>query len=447
MDGKIFFCSLIFCLLCLCGKVFASDIDSVIKANPQFSQAIVAISVKDANNGNVLYQKNPKILVHPASALKIITSAPAYDYLGSNYEFKTAIYKNSDKVYFKVGADPLFTYADMRNLVAQYKTKNTDIIRKFIIDDFIIDDVPYGIGWQWDDNANVHFPQMSPYIINRNLFMLKAKVNDRGIISIEKAKEYSEPIISNVVFGDVTNVIAYRDIFQYNPPVTLKGEISENAMIYIPAINPALMYKNMLMYSFLDANIPFNSKFQYAKVPRFSTLEASISHNILDVLHKINANSDNLAAEILLKHLASVKYEKTGTTKDGLEMIKDFYSQNGVDLSNINLVDASGVSMNDYVSAEFMVDALRVIKNLQTFNDIKISMANSQYGTFNGRLTHLKNKLYVKTGTLANTSSVVGYLKANSGRDLVFAIILDNLPQNINAKEFENEIITAISQF
>lgn len=447
MARKIYFYSLIFSLLFFCGKIFANPIDNAINANQKFSSSIVSISVKDANTGNTLYEKNQNILVHPASTLKIITSSAALDYLGNNYEFSTAIYKNGNKIYFKVGADPLFTYADMYNLVSQYQSKNTGVIRNFIIDDSIIDEIPYGIGWQWDDNASYYFPQMSPYIINQNLFMLKATINDRKVVNIEKGKEYFEPIINNLKFGENNNVKIERNVFQANAPITLSGTINKNRMLYIPALNPSVMYKNMMMYSFLNANIPFNSKFKYEKVPNFSSTEAKITHSILEILEKINADSNNLAAETLLKHAAAIKYEKTGSTKDGLKIVKNFYMNNNVDTSNVFIVDASGVSMNDYVTTDFITDALNVIKKNQFYTDVLASMSTPSKGTFKGRLPELNNKIFVKTGSLANTSAVVGYIKTQNNKDLSFAIILDNIPANIDAKAFENEIIKAISQF
>ena len=72
-------------------------------------------------------------------------------------------------------------------------------------------------------------------------------------------------------------------------------------------------------------------------------------------------------------------------------------------------------------------------------------MTDNSYGTFADRLG--KNspvKLKVKTGTLANTSSVIGYIQTKNGNNVVFSIILDNLPANNNAKLLENEIINKI---
>ena len=208
-----------------------------------------------------------------------------------------------------------------------------------------------------------------------------------------------------------------------------------------------MLYENILLYSFLTNDVPVNMILKYDKVPRFSAQEAHIEHSIDDVMKIINQDSNNLAAETLLKHAATIKYEKTGTTKLGLNVVKDFYLANGLSMDNIIIVDASGVSMNDYVSADFMTNALKVISLSPEFNNIKNFMADNLVGTFKGRASNLNGKIKVKTGTLANTSSVIGYMKSSSNRDLAFAIILDNLPSKVNPKTLENQILQAISEF
>lgn len=445
MARKIFLYQIVFCLFFFAGQGLASPVDDTLNSNSQFKPAIVGISVKDAKTGAVIYEKNSKSLVHPASTLKIITSSAALDYLGKGYKFKTGIYKAGGKIYLKVGADPLFSHDDLYSMVSQYKSKNTGIIKNFVIDDTIIDKVSYGEGWQWDDNTSPFFPQMSPYIISRNLFAIRVVPNGKTV-SVEYAREYKEKVTNKLECSDKDNISVERDVFSENVTLTLKGKVNKTQMVSIPALAPESLYRNSLAFALLENDIPFNAIFSYEKLPLFATPEAVIEHNISDVLKKILSNSDNLAAEILLKHAGAVLLENTGTTKTGLEVVKNFYNQNGVNISGITMVDGSGASMNDYVSADFMTNALILISKNQNFNMIKNAMTTPADGTFNGRVTELNGRIYVKTGTLANTSAVVGYLKTNAGRDVVFAVMLDNLPKGVKPKQFEDEIIRAISK-
>ena len=63
MVRKILIFKIIFFIFfCLSYKVLALPIDEVINEKKEFSSAIIAISVKDANSGNVLYEKNEEII-------------------------------------------------------------------------------------------------------------------------------------------------------------------------------------------------------------------------------------------------------------------------------------------------------------------------------------------------------------------------------------------------
>ena len=60
------------------------------------------------------------------------------------------------------------------------------------------------------------------------------------------------------------------------------------------------------------------------------------------------------------------------------------------------MVDGSGASMNDYVSADFMTNALIAIKKNEYFNLIKSTMTTPSIGTFSNRTPELNNKIFVK---------------------------------------------------
>ena len=89
MARKIFFYQIVFIFLLFAQSCLGAPVDDVISANPKFAPAVLGISVKDLNTGSVIYQKNPKALVHPASTLKMVTAPAAFDFLGKNYKFKT----------------------------------------------------------------------------------------------------------------------------------------------------------------------------------------------------------------------------------------------------------------------------------------------------------------------------------------------------------------------
>ena len=71
MVRKIFIYKIIVLFLFfLSSQAWCATIDEIIQSNPQFHSSIIGISVKDANTGKVIYQKNAHTLLHPASTLK-----------------------------------------------------------------------------------------------------------------------------------------------------------------------------------------------------------------------------------------------------------------------------------------------------------------------------------------------------------------------------------------
>ncbi|HVK97048.1 MAG TPA: D-alanyl-D-alanine carboxypeptidase, partial [Flavisolibacter sp.] len=57
--------------------------------DPQLKSAIASLYVIDVNTGKVVFEKNSRIGLAPASTLKIITSVTACDMLGKDFTYKT----------------------------------------------------------------------------------------------------------------------------------------------------------------------------------------------------------------------------------------------------------------------------------------------------------------------------------------------------------------------
>ena len=142
----------VFCLTL--NSVFAESVKSSINnviSQSSINKGAISVSVRDMSNGKTVYELNPKMPVPPASIQKIVTSTPAIIRLGSDYRFRTRLYKNSNNEYLIVlGADPYLTSKDLDKLVRVISKEPTSIG----IDDSIIDKNEWGEGWQWDDGNN-----------------------------------------------------------------------------------------------------------------------------------------------------------------------------------------------------------------------------------------------------------------------------------------------------
>ena len=72
-----------------------SKIDTLLDA-PFFQRAQISAVIYDLTSDTLLYTKNEKLLMHPASNLKVLTSSAALVFLGTDYNFTTAIYHTGE---------------------------------------------------------------------------------------------------------------------------------------------------------------------------------------------------------------------------------------------------------------------------------------------------------------------------------------------------------------
>lgn len=69
-----------------------AKIADILQAAP-LKGGIVAISVRSADTGELLYEQNGSTLLRPASNMKLLTAAAALETLGGNARFKTGVYR------------------------------------------------------------------------------------------------------------------------------------------------------------------------------------------------------------------------------------------------------------------------------------------------------------------------------------------------------------------
>ena len=143
-----------------------------------FESCLVSIQVEDLTTNKTLYKKNEKMLLRPASNMKIITSSAGLLYLGLDYEFKTELYYLMDmyqmiryigNIYVVGGCDPDFTTRDLYYFVDTLKSLDISTITGNLYGDVSFKDSLYwGKGWMWDDDPSSDAPYLSALNINDN---------------------------------------------------------------------------------------------------------------------------------------------------------------------------------------------------------------------------------------------------------------------------------------
>lgn len=160
----------------------AKHLDNLLE-HDMFETSTVGMMVYDLDADSVLYSHNARLLLRPASTMKLVTAIAAIDRLGGSYQFKTELCYTGEvndrtltgDIYCVGGFDPRFNSDDMRAFVEAIHKMGVDTIRGNIYADKSMKDADqFGAGWCWDDDNTV----LSPLLISRKDTFTERFVND-----------------------------------------------------------------------------------------------------------------------------------------------------------------------------------------------------------------------------------------------------------------------------
>ena len=417
-------------------KSLKSDFKSIIK-DSHISQSSIAVSVKNVNTGKIVYQMNDTILMHPASVQKALTIIPIVEALGDDYNFKTELYLRGKNGYLiKLGADPYLTSDDLKKLVAYV---NSEKVQKIFIDDSVIERKDWGEGWQWDDDLNTFMPRFNSYNLDKNLVKITIMPTDLNkqafIINPQKSPM---TFYNNVITGNKNDVSITRDNITSANTLKLEGTVKNPEIHFITNNNLKRYFEKKLTDELEDRKIYLKTAYTVSELLPSDSFVTEVNHPISVAVNDVLQNSNNMVIEIMSKLAAGKYYKKQGTDIDGVKLFNEYCAKNGIDSSKIRLTDASGVSKNSLVDADFISSFL--VKNKD--NKIFENLASPGEGTLSTRMLPLKDNVKAKTGTLSDISSIVGYLIAKSGQKYAFAIMInDPATTDSQKKNLENYLI------
>lgn len=424
-----------------------SELARTVNSSPLDTSSVVAVSVKEADTGKVLYQHNEQKLLHPASTLKIFTTIPAMEELGDEYEFTTTFYTANNNLYIKAGADPFLTSRAIRDAIRSIKSKGYHSFNKVFFDGSIIDNSEWGIGWMWDDTTNKRMQKFSAYNIDNNLVNIEVSKDANGVITAKP--NIALPVINTISAGDKDDIFAIRQEWISPEVILVSGSInSPLTTVSVPVNNVKRNYQQIVMNNIKKAKITLQQPICLEdKVPENAKIIAEIKNPVSPVYDRIFKDSDNYCAETVAKIAGGQKSGETGSVSNQTKMFYDYWNANGVDTKGIVIADASGVSRNNLVTVDFMTNALDKIYVNKQEEFIKDTFAQPGEGTFSNRLLNYRGYVFLKSGTLANISGLAGYVKSDSGKTYSVAILIQNFtyPEK-QVKIFENRLIEEIKK-
>lgn len=413
------------------------------------NKSALSVSIKDVKNGESLFSLNDRTPRLPASTLKLITASAAYNVLGDDYEYKTEMYKSTNNdVYLKLSGDPSLSKSDLEAILETAKSKNI-VPKTFYIDDTAFDSVEWGEGWQWDDELNPLMPKFSVYNIDKNLLKIEAATTVQAAPAQLSVKPFYPMSFINQVKSDIkgNNQLSIKRNETIAPNMfEVSGSISRANYITIPALNQKLFFRLRLEEAISKKKFEYYGQFKSEKLPKENVYYVDgVSHKFVELLPSILKSSNNLIAETVFKSAGAKWANSQGTAENSLAMLDDYIQNIGLSANDVKIVDGSGVSKNNIMTADFMTDFLIYKAKQENFEDFCNMLPTPGEGTLKNRMLYFKENLRAKTGTLSEASAIAGYLTTKRGRLVVFDIMINDANTSAaDKKNVEEQILRNI---
>jgi len=453
---------------------FRKCVDQILQ-DSLLHQTQTGIKIVSLETGEILYSRDSHQLFHPASNVKLLTTAVALKRLGPDYKFKTALYTdrgslsdstlNTD-LYIKGFGDPDLTTNDLQYMISQLKSQGIKHIRgELICDDTYFDDLYYGSGWMWDDASAWEFAPINALSVNDNCVRVTVKpglkIGDSITISLEPHTSYMK-IINKGISVDPLDTLKQklfkveRNWKDHENSIIVEGGLSINssALSYIIDVIDAQMYAGSLFGELLSqANILFQGKIRKGSIPDTAVLLVEhFSSPLSAIVMNTNKNTDNLSAELTLKAIGAKLKGQPGTAKKGISAIYEYLKKIGIDSNSCKISDGSGVSRYNLITPDLIIELLKDMHNdtnLQAIFKASLPIAGVD-GTLKNRMVEslASKKLYAKTGNLSGVSALSGYTSTLDGELVAFSILMEHfLHTNSKINDIQDKIGELISSF
>ncbi len=421
-------------------------------------RALWGIYIADAATGRVIYETGAQRPMLPASNTKIFTSATALDALGSDYVYSTPLLFTGTRaggtlrgdLVVKGSGDPSFGSLALDSVRAPDPFKAwadslrargvTRIEGRIIGDDDVQSDQPYGDGWDIDyvgeQGSRVIGVAASglPYRDNVVTVSMGASASN-GTLSAQPAGYLR--IDNEVGESSATRGSAIRvERMLGQERIVVRGRVngSRGATVHVPVFNPTALAVHAFRQRLADAGIDVSAAQPFdidaladdahdgIEKATFDTLFVHRSPPLGILLREVGRHSNNFYAEQIFR-----TFGWAGTPEGSAARVKTFVSQAGADAARVELSDGSGLSRKNYVTPESLAKTIAaMLRHRERAAFLDQLGAPGLNSTLQYRLSGAD--VHAKTGALEFVRALSGVVKTQSGQEIVFSILANNIP-------------------
>lgn len=436
-------------------SIVAQNIPSIISDAPN-QEAFWSVTVRD-ENGEILESLNSDKTIIPASNQKLITSAAILDHYGADYRFTTNIYGDGElqgntwigDLIIKGSGDPSISgdlydddrYYAFKNFLEQLQDRGIDRIEGNLMADISLFDIQYyPKGWDWYDMSFYYGVQISPLSFNNNAVDLE--VFAEGEIG-------DTPRIT--WFPDSTTYVRFRNEQVITHPATeydeyYRRELGGNTIVLgstlpkgyyedesLAVNNPAMFFLDSFKKYLNENGINFNGPIivpdQSFPYDTSNVIASHRSKPLGELINWLNKESDNFYTEMLVKKLSADTGDQPGSFKGGIDQVRTFLVDFGIDTAFVQMNDGSGMAQGNFNKTAYLSEFLYKMKEHPEFDAFFESMSVAGIdGTLAHRMkgTPLYRNFKGKSGFVTGVRTLSGYMETESGKKLIVSVATNN---------------------
>ncbi|HEY4303320.1 MAG TPA: D-alanyl-D-alanine carboxypeptidase/D-alanyl-D-alanine-endopeptidase [Gemmatimonadaceae bacterium] len=427
-------------------------IDSMADA-PEFSNAHWGILIVDPSRGDTLYSRNAGKLFMPASNMKIPTTATALTQLGPNYRYKTTFAARGtisngtlDGDLLVIGrgdpsvSDHMFKDAmiPLRSITDSIAARGIKRITGRVLPygDAFPGDV-FGYGWTYSDFEDSYSAPIDELLFNEGF----GEIHIRGAAQAGQAAAITTRPAKFTVRGSVmtvdrrggdstrtTRVRSQKDSTNWQEVVSGQIGVGDTATIEVTHHDPDRAYVSAMTEALIARGIEVDDNTESSPGGRVDTLATLSSPPLSEILKALLKPSQNQLAEMVFRTIALEKYA-AGRPDSAAVAVGAQLAQWNVPTNEAVIRDGSGLSRYDYITPRTLVrilDAMRKSPNFKVYYDA-LPIAGVD-GTIRNRMkgTPAENNVHAKTGSVALSRSLSGYVTTADGQMLIFSYLSNN---------------------
>ncbi|MEO0184939.1 MAG: D-alanyl-D-alanine carboxypeptidase/D-alanyl-D-alanine-endopeptidase [candidate division WOR-3 bacterium] len=418
------------------------SLDTILNT-PELSNSFYGICIVNLESQDTIFESNANKLLVPASNMKIVTTAAALYFLGTNFQFKTRLFLRGEikerRLYGDIivqgEGDPTFSLTNLERFVSRIENYGIKEITGSIciVDDYFTNErLP--VGWSWHYLDAKYAPEISALSLNKNVVSVRIRptsIGEYASVSLFPQTGYVQLVNNMKTTATNDSIIIYRK--PEANTIIVEGAISTKSAkdIDVAVKDPGLFageyFRERLIARGIRIANPvtrIRSFEMFINESKLVLIDSVLSVPLSEIIKETNTESENLYAEILLKTLGAQKYRE-GSFNAGLNVLREFLNVCGVDTGNISIWDGSGLSKHNLISCSALISILKFMYQSKLFQDFYSSLPEPGKGTLKYRFNGFSDTLRAKTGAIQASSCLSGYIKTN-GIHYAFSMLFNN---------------------